>query len=177
MATVSDRIPIRAGRLHQADVAAQSVVRNTEDNKAIKRPRNTRVWAIFITAALGTLAFLILWTSVVIPWWRGVQDQWQYGSACITHFDADVGHGGESHFIAEFYKGAIVVIEIPFANTNNTRSYVVAGLSSNGTTPVILLSTTKDDQTGRLDLIVRVAGTDFAITLYNTGSAFSKEKQ
>lgn len=175
MAAVEHAIPPRASRVRNME-AAQPVVRNTEDDTAIRRPRNIRMWAILITAALGTLAFLILWTSVVMPWWAEMQNQWNYGSARITHFDADVGHGGESHFIAEFYKGAIVVIEIPFAKPSDTRTYVVAGLSANGTTPVILLSTAKNEQTGKLDLIVRVAGTDFAITLYNTGTAFTKER-
>lgn len=171
---VSRRVPTRAGHLHQADVASQPVVRNTSDDIAIKRPRNVRLWAILITTLIVTLSFLIIWTTVVAPWWQGVQDQWHYGSSRITQMDANVGHGGESHFIAEYYKGAIVIIEIPFNSVNNTRTYTIQGIAGDGSTPVVLLSTTKDTQTGRTDLVVQVAGTNFETVLYNTGSAFSE---
>jgi hypothetical protein len=105
-----------------------------------------------------------------------VQAQWQYGSSRITQMDANVGHGGECHFIAEYYKGAIVVIEIPFTNVSATRTYTINGIATDGSTPVVLLSTTKDSQTGRLDLVVSVEGTNFQTVLYNTGSAFSEEQ-
>lgn len=170
------RIPTRAGHLHQADVADQKTVRNTSDDPAIKRPRHTRLWAFLITSAIITLSIIVVWNTVVIPWWAGIQTQWQYGSSRITQMDANVGHGGECHFIAEYYKGAIVVIEIPFNSVNNTRTYTIPGIAGDGSTPVILLSTTKDSHTGRLDLVVSVQGTDFETVLYNTGSAFSQEQ-
>jgi hypothetical protein len=172
----NQRIPTRAGHLHQADVSSQPVVRNTSDDMAIRRPRNHKLWAILITTMLITLSIIITWNAVVIPWWAGVQAEWQYGSSRITQMDANVGHGGECHFIAEYYKGAIVVIEIPFSNVNATHTYTITGIATDGSTPVVLLSTTKDSQTGRLDLVVTVAGTNFETVLYNTGSAFSKEQ-
>lgn len=173
---VNQRIPTRAGRFHAADVASQPVTRNTGDDKAIRRPRSIRPWAILITAGIITLSIVIVWNTVVIPWWQGVQDQWQYGSSRITQMDANVGHGGECHFIAEYYKGAIVVIEIPYANTNATRTYTIPGIASDGSTPVVLLSTTKDAKTGRLDLVISVAGTNYQTVLYNTGSSFSEDQ-
>lgn len=173
---VNQRIPTRAGRLHQADVAAQPIERHTSDDKAIKRPRKFRVWAILITTLIIGLSIIVTWTSVVVPWWTGVQDQWQYGSSRITQIDANVGHGGECHFIAQYYKGAIVVIEIPYANTTNTHTYTIPGIDTDGTTPVVLLSTTRDAQTSRLDLVVQIVGTNFETVLFNTGSAFSENQ-
>ena len=171
---VSSRIPTRAGRLHHADVASQQVVRNTSDDKAIRRPRNFRLWAILITTMIVTLSFILIWTTVVTPWWNGVQMQWQYGNSRITQMDANVGHGGECHFIAEYYQGAIVVIEIPLSNINNTHTYTISGIASDSSIPIVLLSTTKDTQTGRADLVIQIAGTNFETVLYNTGSAFSE---
>lgn len=69
-----------------------------------------------------------------------------------------------------------MIIEIPYANTTNTHTYTIPGIASNGSTPVVLLSTTKDSSTGRLDLVVQVAGTNFETVLYNTGSAFSENQ-
>lgn len=169
------RIPTRAGNLHRADVADQQTVRNTSDDPAIKRSRR-KPWAILITIMLIVLSIVIAWNAIVVPWWVGVQTQWQYGSSRITQMDANVGHGGDCHFIAEYYKGAIVVIEIPFSNINATHTYTISGIVGDGSTPVILLSTTKDSKTGRIDLVVTVAGTNFQTVLYNTGSAFSEEQ-
>jgi len=170
---VNQRIPTRAGHLHQADVASRPVVRNTSDDMAIKRSRK-KPWAILITTMIIMLSIVITWTTFVVPWWSDVQDQWQYGSSRITQMDADVGHGGECHFIAEYYKGAIVVIEIPFSSVNNTHTYTIPGIAGNSSTPIILLSTTKDTQSGRLDLVIQVEGTNFQTVLFNTGSAFSE---
>lgn len=126
------------------DVTDQQTVRNTVDDPAIKRPRHGRLWAILITTMIITLSIIVGWNAVVIPWWAGVQDQWQYGNSRITQMDANVGHGGECHFIAEHYKGAIVVIEIPFSNVSATHTYTIPGIAGDGSTPVILLSTIKD---------------------------------
>jgi hypothetical protein len=40
-------------------------------------------------------------------------------------------------------------------------------------TPVILLSTTKDPTTRRLDVLIQIEGSTFAEVLYNTGTGFS----
>ncbi|HEU5383642.1 MAG TPA: hypothetical protein VFV38_50220 [Ktedonobacteraceae bacterium] len=138
------------------------------------RLRKPTLFVIAVTLAL--LSLFLMWQQAVAPWWASMQDQWHYGSSRITQMDANVGHNGESHFIAQYYKGAIVIIEIPYASTNNTHTYTIPGISTDGSTPVVLLSTTKDGSTGRLDLVVQVAGTNFETILYNTGSAFSENQ-
>lgn len=170
---VNNRIPTRAGHLYQSDVADQRI-RNTSDDKTIKRPSRRRAWAFLIVSGVITLSIVVVWSAVVIPWWTGVQNQWQYGSSRITQMDANVGHGGECHFIAEYYKGAIVVIEIPYTNTTNTHTYTIQGIVGDGNMPVVLLSTVKNTNTSRLDLVVSVKDTNFSEVLYNTGSAFSQ---
>lgn len=61
---VGNRIPTRAGHLHQADVAAQPVVRNTSDDTAIRRPTNVKLWAILITTMIITLSRNIIASQV-----------------------------------------------------------------------------------------------------------------
>lgn len=174
---VSSNIPRRASRLHAPDVATQSAIYSSDaDEQPIERPRGHRTLTVFITTLIIGLCLLTLWVSIVVPWWQGIQDQWHYGSSRITQMDANVGHGGACHFITEYYKGAIVVIEIPYANTNATHTYIIPGIAADGSAPVILLNTKKDSSTGRLDLVVQVAGTNFATVLYNTGSAFSENQ-
>jgi hypothetical protein len=122
---------------------------------------------------LVTFVCLLLGMRLVMPWWQGVQDHWQYGQDRITQMDADVGHGGLCHFIAEYYQGAIVVIEIPFAHTNSTRVCIIPGQADGSVPSVIVLSVVKDAQTGRADLLVRTEGTGFEMVLHNTGTSFT----
>lgn len=131
----------------------------------------------FFLMAVGVLTVfgvLLFWQQVVMPWWTGLQNQWNYGSARITQLDADVGHGGLSHFIAQYSKGEIVVIELSYANPNNYRVYTLSGMLSSQAKPVVLLSTAKDVHTGRIDLVIDVQGSGFQTVLYNTGLAFSE---
>jgi len=145
-----------------------------QDTEAVPpRHRVSRPWAIFVCTMLVTFVCLLLCMRLVVPWWQGVQDHWQYGQNRITQMDADVGHGGLCHFIAEYYKGAIMVIEIPFAHTNSTRTYIIPGEADGTVPPVIVLSVVKDAQTGRADLLVRAEGTGFEMVLYNTGTSFT----
>ncbi len=179
MAVSRQPVPPRAGRRPQADVASQTIIysRNTTDDVVIKRPRQSpKALTIILSAMVVTIGVVVFWAHTVVPWWSSVQTQWQYGSSRITQLDANVGHGGECHFLAEYYNGAIIVIEIPYANTNASHVYTIPGITGDGVTPVVLLTTTKDSQTGRRDLVVSVAGTSFETVLYNTGSAFSQEQ-
>lgn len=158
--------------------ATQSVVysRNTSDDKAIRRKhRWLRPVVILSLPVLVALSVLITWLTIVVPWWQGVNDQWNYGNARITQMDANVGHSGNCHFIAEFYKGAIVVIEIPFSNPAATHTYTIPGVTTDGSTPVIQLSTERNLQSGRLDLVVRVDKTNYVTVLYNNGASFTQE--
>jgi hypothetical protein len=49
-----------------------------------------------ILMLFGTFLF---WQQVVTPW---MQDQWNDDSSRVTQLNANVGHGDEEHFIAEY---------------------------------------------------------------------------
>ena len=153
------------------DTDAQPVIRTTDD-LAINRPKHTKGWVAFWLAAFGTLALLLFICNVVLPWWQGIQDHWQYGSARITQFDANVGHGGTSHFVAEYYHQQVLVIEMPQADLHNYHVYVLTGISTDTDTLVVQLATERNAD-GRLDLIVTVQGMSLGWRLHNTGSAFT----
>jgi hypothetical protein len=150
----------------------------TKLGRTVRRwsPAMRRLLKLSFASLIIIISVIILWTQVLVPGWYWLQTRWQYGATPITQMDANVGHGGESHFLAEYYKGAIVIIEIPYANTNDTHTYTIPGITSNGETPVVLLSTVRDGNTGRLDLVIQIADTNFETVLYNTGSSFSENQ-
>lgn len=127
---------------------------------------------------LGVLLVIALWVGLlqaVFPAMGWMQDQWHYGDSRITQMDADVGHGGISHFIATYAKaqGEIVIIEIPLDHPTNDHIYTLSGFISTSGVPVILLSVADSNHAGKPDLLVQVEGTSFTTMLYNTGTAFT----
>jgi hypothetical protein len=123
-----------------------------------------------------TLSFILIWMRLVTPWWQGVQDQWQYGSTRITQLDADVGHGGVSHFIAQYYHDKIIIIEIAQTDASHCHVYTLTGFYGVVHAPVVLLSVADTRHNGKPDLVVSIERTSYAQTLYNTGSAFSQSE-
>lgn len=69
-----------------------------------------------LTGLAAGMALALLWLYWVGPtvatWWQQVQEQYAAGTARITALDADVGHGGLSHLLAEDWHGTILVIEV-----------------------------------------------------------------
>ena len=106
----------------------------------------------------------------VIPWWTGIQDHWTYGEQRITQLDANVGHGGVSHFIAQYYQGHLLVIELPPDPSKHMQAYALPiGLFK--TPPVLSLSVKDFNQDGKPDLGIQVEGS-VGYVLYNNGSGF-----
>lgn len=167
---------LRTSRARQVNFNPTYDDRTTEPMAQHTRRRQGRplfFMAVGVLIIVGSFAF---WQQVVMPWWTGVQDQWNYGSAHITQLDADVGHGGMSHFIAEYHNGTIVIIELSYNNPNDYHIYTLNGMVSSVAKPVVLLSVAKDVHTGRMDLVIDVEGTGFQNVLYNTGTIFSQEQ-
>jgi hypothetical protein len=127
--------------------------------------------------ALGVLILVALWVVIqqwIMPALGWTQDQWHYGDNRITQMDANVGHGGESHFLAEYYQGSILVIEIPLAHPDHFHVYTLTGLIGGTGTPLITLTVLDINHDGKPDLLVQVEGTSVQRVLFNTGSAFAE---
>ncbi|MDQ2906875.1 MAG: hypothetical protein M3Y81_25480 [Chloroflexota bacterium] len=165
-------VPPRAHRYYHADVAAQTdaIYDRGTAPAASKRPRHTFV---ALAGMVVCLSVIVLWLAVVAPWWVGITDQWNYGNSRLTQLDADVGHNGTSHFIAEYYHHEIVIIELPLSNPNTHHVYTMAGLYDGKNQPVILLSIADANHDGKPDLVVAIKDTNFQTVLYNNGTAFS----
>ena len=121
---------------------------------------------------LVMLVALISWFHVVSPWLTSMTDHWQYGEARISELDADVGHGGMSHFLAEYTHGQVLVIELPFGNHQGMQVYGIALDTTYSSPPVITLSVVDVKHDGRLDLQVQIEGDPITYILYNNGTSF-----
>lgn len=109
---------------------------------------------------------------LVLPIGANLLDQWHYGDARIVQLDADVGHGGVSHFLAQWYHGFLLLVEIPTDNPRALHAYRIEPLTANrGTLSLQVVDVNRDD---RPDLLIQVAGDPAALVLYNTGTAFTE---
>ena len=108
---------------------------NTEPLITHNRPH----FLVFV--GFGMLCFLalyILWNGFVIPWWQGVEDQWQYGQGRITRFEADVGHGGTSTFLAFVMSRQVIIIEAPNASMEHAKYYKTGPIMASFSTPPVI---------------------------------------
>ncbi len=137
------------------------------------RTHNRLHFLVFV--GIGMLCFLslyILWNALVIPFWQGVEDQWQYGTSRITRMEADVGHDGTSTFLAFVLNRQVIIIEAPQGSMEHSKYYKTANLTgSYSQPPVISLSIANVDKVSDC-LIVHVEGMSSNIVLYNTGTGF-----
>lgn len=140
------------------------------------QPRSPKRRNVFLLpVCVGALLFIglyVLTTQFIIPTWQNLTNQWNYGGARISQADA-MG----SHFIAQYWEGKIVVMQVSLANPNNYHTYVLQPLETPTVkNPVVELSFVDANHDGRLDIAIHVEGTNFELILYNTGNGFSERE-
>ncbi len=138
-----------------------------------RRVRMGKPGWLMVLGVLIVLALAVLFQQVIMPALGWTQDQWHYGDSRITQIDANVGHGGTSHFLALYTHGNIVILEIPLDQPNLYHVYTLTGFISASGTPVILLTVQDINHDGKPDLLVQVEGSSFEEVLFNTGSSFA----
>lgn len=110
----------------------------------------------------------------LLPALGNLSDQWHLGDGRIVQLDADVGHGGTSHFLAQWYHGSILVMEMAENNPHVMHAYKLTPFTrEQGTITLKAFDVNRDDKP---DLIVQVAGDPAALVLYNNGTAFQQEE-
>jgi len=134
----------------------------------------------WLPLSFGVLLFISIYVGYqqyVQPTWNNVQAHWHTGDGRIKQFDADVGHGGVSHFLAQYYDGRIVVIEISLNNPSHIHTYSVQALSPNAKTQDLTIVVQDVNHDGRPDLVIQEGDNSMAIILYNTGTGFSTAEE
>jgi hypothetical protein len=81
---------------------------------------------LLVFVGLAMLAMVIGWIvfSSLAHWWQNEQETLHYGYPRTFQVDADVRHGGISHFTVENLDGHILIIEIEVSNPANAHIYV-----------------------------------------------------
>ncbi len=115
----------------------------------------------------------LLLSLVVLPLFQATGNHWQYGSAEISQYDFNVGHGGISHFIAEDSNGTVIVIEIVEAGSYPSHVYIDHLFTIDHNQHVVMLSLSDPNHTGKPNLMVTVSGDAMPLMLYNNGTEFT----
>jgi hypothetical protein len=133
-------------------------------------------WPHILTGMGLMLGFYLLMSRLVLPFVVNTQQQWNYGYSRITEYDLNVGHHGTSHFVAQYYKNQIVVIEMPVDHPEQSKIYALSETVAGDTSQHIVTLTTayvnRHAVKGKPDLIVSVSGFSVPVVLYNTGDSF-----
>ncbi|SRR6266487_459754 len=136
-------------------------------------------WRYLLAGACLMLGFYLLMSRIVLPFVSDTEEHWNYGASRVSVYDLNVGHGGVSHFITEYYKGQAIVIEMPVSDPGHSRIYALAeALTGDNSQRVVSLTPayiSHSDVRGKPDLLVSVSGSAIPLVLYNTGSGFRTE--
>jgi hypothetical protein len=71
--------------------------------------------------------------SNLVQWWQFQQDNWHYGTPRTFQIDADVKHGGMSHFTVENLNGHILIYEVQLTDMTKPHLYIGPTFSGAGT--------------------------------------------
>ncbi len=150
-------------------------VRETDDLPDSRHRRHLHPLVYVGVSLLFLCLFLTAYTYIPQAWQHHLDDM-KYGYPRTYQTDANVGHGGISHFIVLNKHGTIEVVEIPPDPTKNTpRLYIIASFVNDGADLIpatVAFYNLKGD--GGLDMIVTVYnGSNPTIyQLYNDGTQF-----
>jgi len=134
-------------------------------------PSPKRNVAPFIGGMVIILSIVLFLQMIVIPWITSIQAQWHAGDAKVTSLVANVGHGGESQFLAFDYHGQVTIIEMV-----GEKATIFTGgtfIGADRLTRIINLSVQDVNHDGKPDLVIQVLGMDGETVLFNTGKSFS----
>ncbi len=89
------------------------------------------------TVYIGTVMLIMIggWMAVssLLQWWQIQEDTWHYGYPRTFQTDANVGHGGISHFIVVNLHGHIIITELQENALQKTKVYAGPVFSGPGT--------------------------------------------
>jgi hypothetical protein len=167
--------PPRRTSARRYDLAPYRHGRGERRTEELPRPGKHPMFYIGISMLIA-LVFITAYVYIPPVWQRHVDDV-TYGYPRTFQIDANVGHGGTSHFIAVNEHGIIEVLEIPNhpGTTNQPRLYIIVRLSSQGADLVPATVSFPDvNGDGKPDLQVTVLdGSNPSVwILFNNGTMF-----
>ncbi len=90
-------------------------------------------WSVYL--GLAMLCMLVGWIGLttLLHWWQVQRDTWTYGMPRTFQVDADVRHGGISHFTVENLNGHILIYEVVMNDISKPHLYLGPIFSGAGT--------------------------------------------
>ncbi len=105
------------------------------------------------------------------------RDDWHYGRPRTFQCDADVGHGGVSHFTVENLGGHIFVIELPVNDPKKYHLYVGPALTGGDADLAVATISFKDvNHDGLPEMVITVNG-GVTYVFVNTPDGFKPQSQ
>ncbi len=148
-----------------------------EERRTEELPRQGKHPLFYIGICLVIVVVFLTAYTLIPPALQKWHDDSMYGYPRTFQTDANVGHGGEEHFLALNNHSTIEVLEIPSypSPTNQTRLYIIVRLSSQGADLVpATLSFPDVNGDGKPDVQVTVLdGSNPSVwILFNNGTTF-----
>src|SRR5579885_3043338 len=178
-------IPLRAHRPRHADTQTPLPADVQESYQVVTEdlPKHTHwIRQNLHYFGFGMLLMLALWyagTSYVVPFVQEKIDHWNCGAPPgICQFDLNVGHGGTTHFLTQYWHSQVILIETPLTDPGKTKVYsapvsVIGGDSSQRIVTLTTAYIARHPQKGKPDIVASVTGFSLPIIFYNTGNGFS----
>lgn len=135
----------------------------------------------YVQVAVGMAAMAVLYlfiTAVAIPTVDDTTAHWDYGQARLSQYDLNVGHGGVSHFLAQYWHQELLIIEIPHGDVSKAKVYSEHLTITNEDAQqarVVTLQTAylrPNAIQGYPDLEATISGVTLPFVFYNTGDSF-----
>jgi hypothetical protein len=129
-ATTPPRTMIRVTRhegppvLRASRARAQIPTYEEPEQEPTRQGKQPLHFSVYVGFAM--LIMLVGWIALssFSHWWQVQQDNWTYGYPRTFQMDADVRHGGISHFTVENLDGHIVITEIQVSNLADAHVYL-----------------------------------------------------
>jgi hypothetical protein len=156
-------VPPRASQNQQQQYAPQ---------RQAHPPRRRVHWLTLVgIGGCVTIMLYLVAILVIIPRWDKMQDDAHYGYPRTYQCDADVGHGGVSHFIVQNLHGHVFVLELPGENPSKitvTPGPVLTGAGADLEPATVTFQDVNGDRLP--DMLLKI-GTSQYVYL-NTGHGF-----
>ncbi len=128
-------------------------------------------WTASLGLGMVAMFLIIVGGNMVINWFQSAIAGWQYGNPPTYQCDANVGHGGTSHFIVENLHSHIVIIEVLTDHLDKTKLYDGPVLLGKGATTSIATIRFEDrNHNGLPDMLLTVDNTLYMYS--NDGNVF-----
>jgi hypothetical protein len=144
----------------------------SQDEQPAPAQQQSTLRPLFLVGVGMVLALLlVIGGHLAVAKWNDLQNTLHYGYPRTFQCDADVGHGGVSHFIAQNLHGHVFIIELHATTPGKTMLYVGPVLTGVGADREPVTISFQDVNGDHLpDMLLQVGPTEYVYP--NTGQGF-----